>query len=320
MPGRRSVPLPGLPGSPAFMDAYRAALSAPESTSRSRHGAGTLGALVARFYGSAEFSNLKPSSQRLYRIALEGVAVVDGHRLVRDLPSDKARKIIEEIGGARPGMANLTRAVMRRVFAYAIAIGERLDNPFDTVPAYRLGTHHTWTDAELRKFERRWPEGSRERLAFAVLLYTMQRIGDAVRIKRSDLRRGQLKLTQQKTGAELVIAIHPDLARTIKVSTARGIYLLGDAAGRPVTSNALSKMMAAAIELAGLPAECVAHGLRKAGMRRLAEYGSTAHEIGAVSGHRSLKEIERYTAKVDQARLARSAIDRLPRGKRSLRG
>ena len=54
------------------------------------------------------------------------------------------------------------------------------------------------------------------------------------------------------------------------------------------------------------------HGLRKGAMSRLAEYGSTSKEIAAMSGHRSLKEIERYTAAADQARLARSAGSRLP--------
>jgi hypothetical protein len=31
-----------------------------------------------------------------------------------------------------------------------------------------------------------------------------------------------------------------------------------------------------------------------------------------MSGHKTLKEIERYTAAADQARLARSAVSRLP--------
>jgi integrase len=67
-----------------------------------------------------------------------------------------------------------------------------------------------------------------------------------------------------------------------------------------------------AAKLAGLPARCVAHGLRKAALRRLAEHGSTTKEIAAVSGHRSLAEIERYTARADQAGLARFAIAKLP--------
>jgi integrase len=59
---------------------------------------------------------------------------------------------------------------------------------------------------------------------------------------------------------------------------------------------------------AGLPKHCSAHGLRKAACRRLAEAGCTAHQIAAISGHASLREVERYTKAVDQARLAKDAI------------
>src|SRR5262245_5926064 len=93
-PGSRRVPLPGLPGSPEFMQAYQDAISGAAPLVRSRHKVGTLGALAAEFFRSTEYANLKPSSQRLYRIALDCVMERDGHRLVRDLPPDKARKVI----------------------------------------------------------------------------------------------------------------------------------------------------------------------------------------------------------------------------------
>jgi hypothetical protein len=47
-------------------------------------------------------------------------------------------------------------------------------------------------------------------------------------------------------------------------------------------------------------------------MTRLAHHGSTTKEIAAVSGHKSLKEVENYTAAADQTRLSRSAMARLP--------
>jgi integrase len=62
---------------------------------------------------------------------------------------------------------------------------------------------------------------------------------------------------------------------------------------------------------AGLPQHCTFHGLRKASLTRLADAGCTAHEIAAISGHRTLAEVERYTRKADQQRLARSAMERV---------
>ena len=39
-------------------------------------------------------------------------------------------------------------------------------------------------------------------------------------------------------------------------------------------------------------------------MRRLAEAGNTTHELMAISGHRTLSEVQRYTEDADQKRLA----------------
>ncbi|MGA8228695.1 MAG: tyrosine-type recombinase/integrase, partial [Xanthobacteraceae bacterium] len=55
---------------------------------------------------------------------------------------------------------------------------------------------------------------------------------------------------------------------------------------------------------------CVVHGLRKAACRRLAETGCSANEIASISGHATLKEVERYTRAADQARMARNAMAR----------
>ncbi len=316
-PGSRAVALPGLPGSIEFMAAYQAALTvkAPPPPTPRHEIAGTLAAVVAGYLRSSDFMNLSASSQASYRLALRPIVAAHGHRLVRELPKLAARHIIEEIGATRPGMANLTRSVLSKVMAYAIEVGERADNPFAGLKRYRLGTYHTWTDAEIDQFERRWPLGTRERLAFALLLYTGQRGGDVVKMVRSDIVGARIRVAQAKarkgTTNELMIPIHPALARALQAGPVVGMqHVITDARGRPL--RGLTDLIEAAVKRAGLPARCVAHGLRKATLRRLAEHGSTTKEIAAVSGHRSLSEIERYTARADQAGLAESAIAKLP--------
>jgi hypothetical protein len=46
------------------------------------------------------------------------------------------------------------------------------------------------------------------------------------------------------------------------------------------------------------------HGLKKGGMRRLAEDGNTAHELLAISGHKTLSMVELYTRNADRKILA----------------
>jgi enterobacteria phage integrase len=69
--------------------------------------------------------------------------------------------------------------------------------------------------------------------------------------------------------------------------------------------------MTQAAKAAGPDRQCLTHGLRKACLRRLAEHGGSAKEIAAVSGHKSLGEVERYTAAADQRKLSAAAIAKL---------
>jgi enterobacteria phage integrase len=308
-PGFKRAPLPGTPGSPSFMAAYEAALAAERMPTGRKHKDGTVGDLVASFYRSAAFENLKPSSQRGYRRILDPFAERDGHRLVRDMPRRVAVSIIEEIGTTRPGAANLTLKVMRRLFSYAVKKELRPDNPFAGIETYKLGTHHTWTDAEIAAYEAVWHIGTRQRLAFDLLLYTGQRVGDVAAWHRSDVRGGEIHFVQEKTGTEMVIPLHPNLVESMKACPAKGLALFGQTNGRPITGDGLSAVVERAARVAGLPAKCVPHGLRKALMRRLAERGASTKQIASVSGHKTLKEVERYTAAADQARLARATIE-----------
>ena len=219
--------------------------------------------------------------------------------------------MIEEIGRDRPGLANLTRDVMHRLMKFAIRRRFRNDNPFAGVPSYKLHSHHTWTDVELRAFEKRWPLGTRQRLAYSLLLYTGQRGGDVVRMRRQDISDGCIGVVQEKTGTALSIPIHAKLHEAMKAGPIKGMHLMGDQHGRPIRRQALTEMMKRAAKAAGLGPECVPHGLRKALLRRLAERGGSAKEISAVSGHKSLAEIERYTAAADQRKLSKAAMRKL---------
>ncbi len=52
---------------------------------------------------------------------------------------------------------------------------------------------------------------------------------------------------------------------------------------------------------------CTPHGLRKRCLTDLAKSGRSIHEIMSVSGHLTMKQVERYTRMADRARNARAA-------------
>jgi integrase len=169
---------------------------------------------------------------------------------------------------------------------------------------------HTWTEEQIASFEAHHPIGSRERLALALGLYTAQRRGDVVRMGRQHVRNGVLHVKQKKTGAVLAIPLHPELKLILDAVPTTQLTFLLTLRGRQFDPHAFTPWFVEACEAAGLPRECTFHGLRKAACRRLAEAGCTVHEIAAISGHASLREVERYTKAADQAKLARAAMER----------
>src|SRR6266566_1650984 len=219
-------PLPGDVGSAEFMAAYQGYLQArPVQAASLAKPAGSLGALVTEFYGARPFQNLKPSSRKTYRRVLEPLARAHGHRTAL-ITHMQAAKLIQEIGARTPAMANLTKAILQNVMKYAVRAGWRQDNPFIGIDLFKIGTHHTWTEGELQTFEARWPLGTRQRLAYALLLYTGQRIGDVVRMNRADIVGGELHVIQEKTGAELYLPVVPELELVMRAYPARGMTLV----------------------------------------------------------------------------------------------
>jgi len=143
----------------------------------------------------------------------------------------------------------------------------------------------------------------------ALLLYTGQRRGDVIRMGYQHIRDGFLHVRQEKTGTELAIPVHPALAAIIADTPRDNMTFVTTKLGGPFRASAFSVFFRKSCDGAGLP-HCSAHGLRKAAARRLADAGCTAHEIAAITGHTSLREIERYTKAVNQRRLAEAAMSK----------
>jgi integrase/recombinase XerD len=105
-------------------------------------------------------------------------------------------------------------------------------------------------------------------------------------------------------------AVHPDLLQVIQATPSKHLTFLTTKFGRAFTPSGFGNTFRAWCNQAGLR-HCSAHGLRKAAAARLAERGATAHEIMAITGHRSLEEVERYTRAARQGRLADAAMAKL---------
>lgn len=312
-PGFKRVPLPGLPGSPEFNAAYEAALAgspAPKQIGSSRTMPGTVNALIISYYASTEFLTLAPSSQKSRRIRVEKFRNEHGDKRVALLARHHIEKMIAAKMHTPAEALNFLKAV-RPLMQHAVAIGMRGDDPTSGVtrPKMRSAGIHTWTEDEIAKFEATHGVGSRARLGFALLLFTAQRRGDVIRMGRQHLHDGFIHVTQRKTGAELRIPVHPELAAIIEATPSNHLTFLTTHAGAPFADAGFGNIFRDWCREAGLPEHCSAHGLRKAACRRLAEAGASANVIAAISGHKTLREVERYTRAADQARMAQAGMN-----------
>ena len=123
-------------------------------------------------------------------------------------------------------------------------------------------------------------------------------------------KNGAIHVRQFKTGVALTIPVHQDLQAIIDATPSEHLTFLTTEFGKPFTAEGFGQWFRRKCNEAGLP-HCSAHGLRKAAARRLAEAGCTAHEIAAITGHASLREVQRYTKAADQTRLAVAAMNKM---------
>jgi integrase len=211
---------------------------------------------------------------------------------------------------AKPASANNWLVLLKRMTAFGLAQDLMAHDPARDVPFLRRKSAglHSWTEGEIAQFETRHPVGSKARLALGLLLYTAQRRGDVLVMGPQHVRNGVVHVRQNKTGTTLEIELHTDLKAILDATPTEHLTFLTTAYGKPFSPGGFSNWFRDRVVEAGLPPKCTAHGLRKAAARRLAEAGCSANVIAAVTGHRSLREVERYTKAADQARLARQGI------------
>jgi integrase len=308
------IPLPGLPGSREFSNAYARAFgeAAPllAEIGASRTLPGSINAMAVGYVGSTAFHNLAPTSQTQYRRILEDMRLAHGDKQIAKLERRHVVLMLDA-KAETPSAARDYLRCLRLLVQYAIKLGVRDADPTVGVRVSlpKSGGFRTWSEDDIAAFELAYPIGSKPRLALALLLGTALRCADVVRVGRGNVRNGEIyNIRQQKTGTMLPpVPITAALATAINAMAPNDamVFLLNEH-GRAFTAKGFGKWFTAQCQRIGLHGVSP-HGLRKAACRRLAEAGCSANEIAAISGHSSLREVERYTKAADQARMARNA-------------
>ena len=276
---------------------------------------GTLRWLWEDYRRSSDWTSLANATRRQRENIMQGV-LKDAHDMPLSAVTRDAIIAGRERRAKTPSQANNFLNTMRAVFSWAVDAGRIKKNPTEGVKIVKrpkTGGFHAWSEDEVQRFEAHWAVGTRERLAFTILLYTGLRRGDATILGRQHVTDGVIIMRAEKTGAPLSIPILPELARVIDATKTGDLTFVATASGGAMRKESFGNWFHDACKAAGVPGS--AHGLRKAGAARAASNGATVAQLNAIFGGSDSQMASLYTKSADQVRLAKEAIGKLSRTK-----
>jgi site-specific recombinase XerD len=309
VPGRKRVPLPGLPWSPEFMEARERALqgewTAPEIGS-SRTKAGTVNAALVSYYQSTAFTEgLAESTRKSRRAILERFREEHGEKRIALLHKAALQTILNKKSAVA---AKNWKKALRGFIDHCLSLDMLPSDPLIGIKLTKVKSkpHRRWAPADIEQYKMRHARGTKARLALEMILSTGQARCDVVRMGRQFIRDETLSMSRQKTGVPFDIPVLSCLREELDLQTERHLTFLVTERGKPFTAAGFGNWFRDRCDEAGLP-NCAAHGLRSAAATRLADYGATAHQLMSWFGWRTLSEAERYTREADRKRLAAEA-------------
>lgn len=274
------------PGDPVLEVAFRQAHElrrAPSPTD--------LSTLITLYRGSSDFRRTKLGTRHEYDRYLDKIRMEFGRLSLEQLQQPSTRgsfKRWRDRMADKPRSADFAWMVLVRVLSFAkdrgmisVNIAERGGRLYRSTRRDR-----TWSDADVAAFEAVAPPYMR--LAIQLALWTGQRKGDLLRLSWSDFDGSNMRFTQSKTKARVLVPMGP-LADVLRSQSSSGA-ILRNSRGGAWTSDGFNTSWRKCCAKAGIT-DLTFHDLRGTAITRMALAGCTVPEIAAVTGH-SLKDVE----------------------------
>jgi integrase len=320
---REKYKLPGKPGDPKFHETYARYLAGIKSGALGRDDSvaflkGSIGWVIEQFIASdVGLQKLKPGTQRNYRRWLDIIKAEVGRFQIRDLTPVAVRAMRDSIrvklAGTTADMCVMVTSVLWK-FASEFCHLPLGHNPTADVAKVHTDkkSHKPWPDEVIDKTL----AGSDAilRLAISLLLYSGQREGDVIRMRWDDIRtykgRDEIRVNQEKTGAKIWVPLHRELKALLDATPHVSEFILNSSWGRAFSSSqALYEKIKTALRRTG-NGDYVPHGLRATAAVRLIEAGCSEDQAATITGHKNMNVLRVYLRDVNQAKLARQAIDK----------
>jgi integrase len=311
--GVRLGKLPSDPDSPEFYEQYAAIMRRVAADPKPvKHAEGSVAWLIQAYKASPGYMKLAAATRVSYAKALDRLAAIG------TFPAAEVRR--KHINALRDALASTprTRQLFGQVCSALFNYGIR-EHDLEMLNPARLmkrdgeaESYLDWTAEQMALFEASNPP-LHVMTAYMVARYTGPRRGDIVALMRSHYTGSAITVAGSKNQNPVTVPVHYRL-KTYLDALPPSLYLITDAAGRPIRPERLSKDMRRYLDSIGLT-DLHLHGLRHTAGKALAEAGCSPHEIAAVLGHKTLQMVERYTKKARQMRMAGSAVVKLERNR-----
>lgn len=150
---------------------------------------------------------------------------------------------------------------------------------------------------------------SEELLAFYLGTGTGQRPGDLCKMRWEHFDGEYMFVLQEKTAARVMVFCPDRLLDALGKFPRQGDYILSRSLREPITYNSLQKKVLN-VRKKIEATKFTMHGWRFTAAVELAEAGATDSEIQAVTGHKTLKMVQKYRSRANQRKLSKSGQTR----------
>lgn len=188
-------------GTQEFSDEYLAALTGEAAQAKRRVRSGSLQWLYEQYQDSSAWRSLSRATRRQRANILDGVMKTAGAEPFNAVTA-KTIEAGKERRSDTPAQARNFLDAMRGMFRWALTAQHVKVDPTagaKNPKRQKGGGFVVWSEADVERYETKWPVGTRQRVWLDVLLYTGLRRGDAVILGRQHVRAGVATLRTEKS-------------------------------------------------------------------------------------------------------------------------
>lgn len=270
---------------------------------------GSMSWLVKKYEESGAFKRLAASTQRARMAMLKSVI-----KTSPDFQADsmQTKHILAGMDRRHGEAANNFLRAVKHLFAWAKSLELVSEDPCIGVKKAKVRKQDApiWTPDDIKKFRDKWSVGTKQRLAFEIMLNAGLARADAVRLGRQHVKDGMIHIARKKTGVFQYMSVTVELQQVLDAAPIENMTYIVTEFGRPFNDASFGGWFAKQCKAAKVPDKCRSHGLRRTCAINLAEVGVTTLEMMAMMGWKTIEEAELYTRRADKLSLAKAGGER----------